>query len=190
MDKYSNFKQLQESETEGLDYAVVVTSRKGSRVAVIAPHGGKIEPRTAELAEAIAGDEFNLYCFKGTKRKRNGDLHITSHNFDEPKCLSLLETQDVVVALHGCDKKGEHVLLGGRDNKLIAELVEALKAVGISAETSGCEFTGTDAANICNRGATHAGAQFELSMSFRKGPNGQKFVEAVRDVLKNRQNAA
>lgn len=190
MDKYRNFKQLRESETEGVDYVVFFTSRKESSVAVIAPHGGKIEPRTAEFAEAIAGDDFNLYCFKGIKEKRNCDLHITSRNFDEPKCLSLLETQNVVVALHGCDRKGEHVLLGGRNNKLIAELAEALKAVGISAETSGHEFTGTDAVNICNRGATHAGAQFELSMSFRKGPNGAKFVEAVRDVLKKRQNAA
>ena len=190
MDKYRNFKKLQESETEGVDYEVVVTSRKDSRVAVIAPHGGKIEPRTAELAEAIAGEEFNLYCFKGLKKERNSDLHIISHNFDEPKCLSLLEKQDVVIALHGCDKKGERVLLGGRDKELIAELVEALKAVGIIPETSGHEFTGTDAANVCNRGAANAGAQIELSMAFRKGPNTARFVEAVRDALKKRQNAA
>jgi len=172
-----------------VDYEIVVTTRKTSRVAVIAPHGGKIEPWTAELAEAIAGDEFNIYCFRGIKKKRNGDLHIISRNFDEPKCLSFLKTQDVVVAFHGCNKKGERILLGGRDNKLIDELAEALKAVGIAAETSGHEFKGTNAANICNRGATHAGAQFELSMAFRKGPNGAKFVKAVRDVLKRRHNA-
>ena len=106
MDKYKNFKHLQESETEGVDYVIQVTHRKDSRVAVIAPHGGKIEPRTAELAEVIAGDEFNLYCFKGVRKERNCELHITSPNFDEPKCLSLLKKQDVVVALHGLRQEG------------------------------------------------------------------------------------
>ena len=37
MDKYKNFKQLQQSETEGVDYEIQVTHRKNSRVVVIAP---------------------------------------------------------------------------------------------------------------------------------------------------------
>jgi phage replication-related protein YjqB (UPF0714/DUF867 family) len=53
-------------------------------VAVIAPHGGGIEPGTSELATAIAGDDFSLYLFEGLKSAGNGELHITSTNFDEP----------------------------------------------------------------------------------------------------------
>ena len=190
MDKYRNYKELEASETEGIDYDVVVICREKSRFAVIAPHGGKIEPMTAELAKAIAGNEFNLYCFRGIKKSNNRDLHITSHNFDEPRCLSLLESQTMVVAIHGCDKQGERVLLGGRDTKLMAELAAALDGAGVRAETSGHEFAGRHPRNICNRGSTGTGVQFELSMSFRQGPNTAKFVEAIRDALRSRENKA
>lgn len=186
LDKYRSFKELQESETEGVDYSIVVRTRKDCRIAVVAPHGGGIEPRTAEFAQAIAGSEFNLYCFEGIKDDDNSDLHITSHNFDEPQCLSFLNDQDVVLTLHGCDKQGERVLLGGRDKKLIGEIAEALKSVGISAETTGHEYTGNNSQNICNLGATKAGAQIEMSMAFRKGPNAGKFIEAIRVILKRR----
>ncbi len=183
MDKYTNFGQLQALETEGNDYAILIRLREGSRTAVIAPHGGGIEPRTAELAEAIAGSEFNLYCFRGLKQSGNSVLHITSHRFDEPRCLALLANQDIVVALHGCSKVGERVLLGGRDQRLVVDLAKALEAVGIIAEVSGHEFPGQEATNVCNRSATGMGAQIEMSMSFRVGPNAEKLVKVVRDVL-------
>ena len=187
MDKYRNYKELEASEREGIDYDLVLVCREQSRFAVIAPHGGKIEPMTAELAEAIAGNDFNLYCFRGIKKSNNRDLHITSHNFDEPRCLSLLQSQTLVVAIHGCDKQGERVLLGGRDTKLMAELAGALEGVGIRTETSGHEFAGNHPRNICNRGSTGAGLQFELSMGFRRGPNTAKFVEAIRATLRSRE---
>jgi phage replication-related protein YjqB (UPF0714/DUF867 family) len=190
MDKYKCFKELQVSERLGIDYDIVSTPRKGTSVVVLAPHGGDIEPRTAELAEAIAGSEFSLYCFIGKKENDNRDLHIASHNFDEPKGLALVGAHKWVIAIHGCDKKGQRVLLGGRNQLLMAKLVEVLSAVGIDVETSGHGYTGTDPLNICNRGATKAGAQLELSMSFRRGPQVEKFVAAMRDVLSECQDSA
>ena len=46
---YKSFGELSGYETEGQDYAVRICLRNG-RVLVMAPHGGKIEPGTAEIA--------------------------------------------------------------------------------------------------------------------------------------------
>jgi phage replication-related protein YjqB (UPF0714/DUF867 family) len=159
-------------------------------VAVIAPHGGGIEPETDKIAEAIANAEFSLYCFKGLKASGNTRLHITGHNFDEPECLALLVKHQWVLAIHGCAESGERVLLGGLDNSLMTDLSEALAAAGIGAEMSGHEYAGEHPLNICNRGAPGVGAQFELSLPFRRGNRAPLFVKAVHSVLAARQFAA
>lgn len=190
MDTYRCFADLEAHEVRGKDYDLDVRRRKGARIVIIAPHSGGIEPETARIAEAIAGAEFSLYCFKGLKANGNSRLHITSHNFDEPECLALLAKHQWVLAIHGCAESGERVFLGGLDMSLIADLSTALEAAGIRAETSGHEYTGAYPRNICNRGARGAGAQFELSLPFRRSDRVPVFVKAVRSVLVERHNAA
>lgn len=190
MDTYCCFSDLATHEVRGRDYDLCIVHRDGAQVVVIAPHGGGIEPETGKIAEAIAGAEFSLYCFKGIKPKGNARLHITSHNFDEPECLSLLARHQWVLAIHGCAEDGERVFLGGRDRPLVADLSSALQSVGINGETSGHQYTGEHPRNICNRNARGAGAQFELSLPFRRGNRVPALVAAVRDVLAKRQHAA
>jgi phage replication-related protein YjqB (UPF0714/DUF867 family) len=49
-------------EKEGRDYEV--HQRKGaSGIAVIAPHGGGIEPGTMDIADSVAGEEHTFCCF-------------------------------------------------------------------------------------------------------------------------------
>jgi phage replication-related protein YjqB (UPF0714/DUF867 family) len=62
---------LAEHETLGKDYRIVVERRSDSSVAVVAPHGGSIERGTYEIARAIAGNDFSLYPFEGTKASGN-----------------------------------------------------------------------------------------------------------------------
>ena len=59
IDTYTCFADLQSHEVRGKDYGLDVRCQSGARVAVIAPHGGEIEPETAKIAEAIAGTEFS-----------------------------------------------------------------------------------------------------------------------------------
>ena len=42
-DKYGSFDELRRGEREGIDFNIHVVRRRAS-VAIIAPHGGKIEP--------------------------------------------------------------------------------------------------------------------------------------------------
>src|ERR1700751_5506986 len=90
--------------------------RPDSSVAVLAPHGGAIEAGTSEIACAVAGSEFNLYVFEGIRESGNyAALHLTSHRFDEPRCLALLSACDHVITVHGCRGEIPRVLLGGLD---------------------------------------------------------------------------
>lgn len=89
-DRYGSFSALLEHEIEGVDYRIRMEDRS-SRVAIIAPHGGLVEPATSQIALGIAADSFSFYCFEGLGADRlHHELHITSEHFDEPTALSLV----------------------------------------------------------------------------------------------------
>ncbi len=72
------------------DYQIETTAN-GSNIAVIAIHGGKIEPGTTELAYALSSyNHYNYYSYRGVKKKGNAALHIASDQFDEPAALELV----------------------------------------------------------------------------------------------------
>jgi phage replication-related protein YjqB (UPF0714/DUF867 family) len=169
-DKYSNFAELAASERAGIDYQIRVEDRR-TPIAIIAPHGGRIEPGTLEIAAAIAGDTLSFYAFEALRGAgKRGNLHITSTRFDEPHALALVGEAQKVVAIHGRADDGDPltVSVGGRDTALRDEIVAALTAAGFDAAvvTQG-SLAGRDSANICNRGATGAGVQLELSRALR-----------------------
>jgi len=177
--EYPNFAALSRAEREGEDFRIVSRSRR-SQVAVIAPHGGKIEAGTSEIAAAIAGDEFNLYCFEGCKPSGNIGLHITSANFDEPNCLALISSCDRVVTVHGCRKGKRTVFLGGRDAQLRDAIRDRLEAHGVRAAwPPNSDLQGVSPRNICNRGRSGRGAQLELSRDLRDelGRDSAKLAE-------------
>jgi phage replication-related protein YjqB (UPF0714/DUF867 family) len=197
-DKYTNFKELSENETSGIDFRISVR-RARAAYAVIAPHGGGIEPGTSEIADSIAAEEFSFYAFDGLKRSKNSDLHITSTHFDEPMCLTVIGQSDVVITIHGeASANGEGVFLGGLDDELGFVLAEVLQASGFDVRKHpDPALQGREPENVCNRGTSGKGVQFELSESVRRKMfssltrEGRKhqtsrfwdFVDALRRVL-------
>ncbi len=168
MDKYRNFNELKKHEKEGVDYAIQM--RNGmSGIAVIAPHGGGIEPGTVDVADSVAGEEHCFYCFKGIKKTGNAALHITSDKFDEPNGVRIAETADVVLAIHGCSGTGEVIFVGGNDFELRKILSDSVAQSGFVTENNPRPgLKGTKPANICNRGRTCRGGQIELSKGLRE----------------------
>src|SRR5262245_16323231 len=125
-DKYTNYKELAAAERENIDFRI--RSRLSqSRIAMVAAHGGGIEPGTSEIADALAGDDLSLYIFEGLKPDRNRDLHITSTQFDESRCLSLIATSRFVVTIHGESGSDQVVYVGGRDAHLAGAISSALR---------------------------------------------------------------
>ena len=175
MTSYTSFKTLSEREVGGQDYRIRLELRD-PRVLIMAPHGGKIESATTEVAEAIAGTEYSFYSFEGLKAGGNGVLHVESHLFDEPQALRAAEKADIVVTVHGqLDRKEEFVMVGGLDNGLRSEIGHRLEAAGFQTRPPSEGLMGTDPMNICNRGRSRQGVQLEIS---RK----------VRDVLRTDRN--
>jgi phage replication-related protein YjqB (UPF0714/DUF867 family) len=191
IDRYHSYTDLAEHEAERIDFRRTVFRRPFSAVAVIAPHAGKIESRTSEIARAIAGEDFNLYLFEGIKKHGNyAALHITSRRFDEPSCLELLSTCSFVIAIHGCVGRDERVLIGGLDLSLKDKVAAELRQAGIDVQNDGHHFQATDPNNICNRGQANKGVQLELTHAIRRSANAQRVAEAVRAALLPLQAAA
>ncbi len=196
-DKYKCFKDLAKGEIEGKDYRIHLVDRSCG-IAIIAPHGGTIEPVTSEIAASIAAEDFSLYCFEGLRRGRpHSDLHITSENFDEPKAFQLVSNSQVVIAVHGrSDSDDEETIwVGGLDTALQVKIVERLKHVGFSVEARklGQPLAGTSRANICNRGKQNAGIQFEIPRTLRNKLKVDSsalklFTDSVRDAVINYKN--
>jgi len=166
-DKYSTFSELVRSE-QAEAFRVEIQDAK-SRVAVIAPHGGGIEPGTSEVSRAIARHNFSLYLFEGMKRQANSDLHITSTKFDEPRCLALVQSVDFAVAVHGEGGDLDVAYLGGRNVEWGERLQIELHERGFRVERhSSSLLQGTDPANVCNRCASGLGLQLELGAGLRR----------------------
>ena len=143
-DTYPNFATLAQHERAGIDYAVLVR-REEPAFAIVAPHGGGIEPGTSEIADAIAVQKWSFYSFEGLKPSGNRVLHITSTRFDEPLCLVLLGDTNRVVTIHGeeSDDDGEGVFVGGMDVELGTSMGALLKAQGFNVRnTSGSQAAG------------------------------------------------
>ena len=184
-DEFLCYGDLAARYAEGVDYAVQILRREQSRVAILAPHGGRIEGRTSEVARLIAGDEHRLYLFEGLRS--TGDnfdcLHLASHRFDEPRALQLIAGCDTVIAVHGYASSGPDVLLGGLNETLKQKIAESLAENGFSCESEGHRYPGRDPRNICNRGRSGQGVQLELSDGLRKAGDRPAFAEAVRSAL-------
>jgi phage replication-related protein YjqB (UPF0714/DUF867 family) len=193
MDKYESYEELRRNEQE--DHFRIDLQVGLSGVAVMAPHGGGIEPGTTEIAKGVAGSEHTFYAFEGLKQSGNRDLHIMSTNFDEPIGIETARKAQRVVTIHGCAKKEEVVHVGGLDNDLKNKIAAYLSAAGFRVqEYPDSALQGESPNNICNQGKNRRGVQIEVSSGLRqimfeslskKGrtrtkPSYKKFISTLR----------
>jgi len=163
---YPSFAALEKKETCGVDYAIQM--RYGnSGIAVMAIHGGGIEPGTTEIADAIAGDDHTFYSFIGLKPSGNAALHISSRKFDEPIGHEIAEHARVVVSIHGCKDRKAMTYVGGRHAALKLAIKHALAEKRFPIADA-IRFPGVNPKNICNRSPHGKGLQLEISFGMRQ----------------------
>lgn len=168
------------------DYKIKIQDNHSS-VTVLAPHGGRIEPGTSEIARTLSDNRFNLYLFEGIRGSGNYKLHIPSTKFVEPQCLRLIRQSEIAVAIHGCtDREWADIYVGGL-HPLKVHLLYWLLQKGYRA-TYDMRFGGVSRKNICNRTRTGRGLQLELTKSFRKkmlrnSAQRKEFTNEIRAVL-------
>jgi phage replication-related protein YjqB (UPF0714/DUF867 family) len=166
-DRYPNMTALFAATCGDRDYRVHRRAAD-SDVAIVAPHGGCIEPGTFELADAIAARAHKFYCFEAIA----DGLHVTSHRFDDPACLALVEASDHVITVHGCQDSGAvaapdlTLSIGGRDQAFGGLIRDEIHAHGFAIGHRP-ELAGVHPLNICNRGRRGMGVQLEFTRSLR-----------------------
>ncbi len=182
-DTYFSFAELDVHETHGTDYRVRIVERPGAQVVVLAPHGGGIEIGTSPLAARIARGRHSLFLFEGLKPPwQNRGLHITSHRFDHPRCVAMVERSPVTLAVHGC--RGEsRIYVGGLDADLKGLLAHKLSGAGFPVTSHNHPYMGLNPLNICNRGSRGRGAQIELTRDLREPARRRPIARLVREAL-------
>ncbi|MFD7429061.1 poly-gamma-glutamate hydrolase family protein [Streptomyces sp. NPDC059818] len=185
-DLYANYAALAAAEVEGVGYSRTAVAPAGATWSSIAIHGGGIETGSGEMAREVAqaGARMAYYEFQGLKAFGNGDLHITSTNFDEPMATALVTATKRCLSFHGfvgTDGVPE-TALGGLDTGLVASLTASLTAAGFRVITTPSEIGGTDPANICNTTSSGAGVQLEMSRALRNSFFPGANTRPIRDA--------
>lgn len=180
---YRDFAQLRQATREGVDFRRELRLTH-SGVAHIAVHGGGIEPGTSEAADAVAAaNGQDYYAFVGLRDNDNGSMHLTSTHFDDPTCVELQRVSRRTVSYHGCVGSAPIIHLGGADSEWKQHVGQALADAGFVVDWHTTEdMNGSDRRNICNRNASAAGLQLEMSAALRASffPDGRT-KRAVRE---------
>lgn len=164
-DRYSGFAALQAAEKPGEAFRVTARDR-GAPVTVLAVHGGGIEAGTAEVARAVAQEDWNLYLLEGLLGQDDGRLHVTSKHFDDPAAVALATAAVLALSVHGSRDEGEGVCVGGSARGPRRRVAQALRAGGFSVEEPCRRLPGRSRRNIVNR-AQRGGVQLELARGLR-----------------------
>jgi len=162
------------------DFKIVIGNRESiRRCLIVAPHGGSIEPMTAEIARAVADvSARSFYLFLGRLARNNWKaLHIDSISFDEPDFEALVANTELVISFHGKRRdRSQNVYVGGRHEEgrglMIENLNAALQRFGVVAvdATTGKvaqSIAGLHPCNLTNRGRLGRGVQLEFSHGSR-----------------------
>ena len=178
--------------TEGASYRVSHdASAPDMTMAVIAPHGGKIELDTDVIALGLAAEldlphfvfiaHATTSCldkYGGVDRSNHRALHITSTHFNDPRAASLMRSVNRGVSVHGHGRANK-ICVGGATPALRTAFKTYYDANAKQHSPSGApaviatsdadcdDIAGTSPANISNRSRTGAGLQLELSSKLR-----------------------
>ncbi|MFD4569390.1 poly-gamma-glutamate hydrolase family protein [Streptomyces sp. NPDC058467] len=183
-DLYASYTALAAAETEGVAYERRSVPVTGSTWSSIAIHGGGIEPGSGEVARSVGAGLMAHYEFAGIKTVNNGDLHVTSTNFDEPIAQGIVTGSLRCLSFHGYTGTTDlaETSIGGLDTATAARVSAALTRAGFRVITAAQEINGSDPANIANKTTISAGVQVEMSNALRASffPGGD-LTRTMRD---------
>ena len=168
-DRFCTFTELSEVYEENEDWEIKKRESPNNHVLVSAIHGGGIEQVTSQLADAVAGEKYSFYTFKGKLSSGNfNNLHISSVNFDEPQALSMANEASIHISIHGAEGEKKKTLLGGLNENLRGLISDHLESSGFRVKEAPKHLDGDHPHNIVNQTKTGQGVQLELTRAQRK----------------------
>jgi len=175
---------------------------RNSDMIVVAPHGGKIEPGTEEIAGMVAHElGCSCYCFcSGHRKEERKDPggedghHIDSTEIKARHLQALVKGSDIAISIHGLsNSKSDRIEVGGTNQGLLQKIVNALNKQKCPAQlaTNG-SVEGTSAKNFINR-YKNRGVQLEIPLRPYRvhcaGEERRRLAEAVASVLRDELQA-
>ena len=138
-DAFSSMSELMENTTEGSDWQITTTDRG-----------------------------YNYYSFQGVRPTNNGELHVTSTNYDEPIIQHMQSTANRTVTIHGALGTEPVTYIGGKDQSLISRAEDELSKAGFEVQESPNHLSGNSDNNIVNKNKRGEGVQLELTTAMRQ----------------------
>lgn len=150
VDRFKSMTDLMSQTIEGVDWEILTKEAEKSTI-ITAVHGGAIERGTTELALLMSErGEYDLYTFKGVRRNKNNELHVTSRHFDEPKLLHMVKNNQRAISIHGCMGQQPEVYIGGRDEGLIERIKVQLTQMNVVVKDAPSHISGKHTDNFVN----------------------------------------
>lgn len=162
---FRDFSELVLKCVKGIDYEVVVVDRSAD-VTISAIHGGNIEPLTGALAQAVAGEQHNLYVLQGLGPRAPQELRVPPSRFDDMRLRTLLKRSQVAISIDGVAGQEQVIHLGGKNRRLKRLLETQLGAMGLVVRGPFGPGAAHDPTLFYNL-AEEGGVQIELSSALR-----------------------
>lgn len=185
------YSTLCQEGTSGSYHVIVDGAAPDMTMAVIAPHGGKIEANTDVIALGLASElglpSYALIAhatsscldkYGGPDRSNHRALHITSVHFNDSRAESVMRSVNRGLAIHGHGRANK-ICIGGAtpalrnafksyyDSYTRQYSSSGTRAVIATSDADCTGITGTASSNISNRSSSGAGLQLEMSGTFR-----------------------
>lgn len=182
-DKYQSMTQLESETVEGVDWKKD-TRDNGTKVLIVAPHGGSIEQGTTEATKALAKKgNYDYFSFEAIRPKNNTELHVTSTHYDDPTLNQMIQNRTATISIHGAAGTDQIIYLGGPPSTLRDEMETQLKSSGFTVMAPLDYIGGVKKNNFINREENNTGVQLELTTALRKA-----FFNNGDTSTKNRSN--
>ncbi|WP_347132019.1 poly-gamma-glutamate hydrolase family protein [Staphylococcus capitis] len=182
-DKYQSMTQLESETVEGVDWKKD-TRDNGTKVLIVAPHGGNIEQGTTEATKALAKKgNYDYFSFEAIRPKNNTELHVTSTHYDDPTLNQMIQNRTATISIHGAAGTDQIIYLGGPPSTLRDEMETQLKSSGFTVMAPLDYIGGVKKNNFINREENNTGVQLELTTALRKA-----FFNNGDTSTKNRSN--
>lgn len=167
-DKYQSMTQLESETVEGVDWKKD-TRDNGTKVLIVAPHGGNIEQGTTEATKALAQKgNYDYFSFEAIRPKNNTELHVTSTHYDDPTLNQMIKNRTATISIHGAAGTNQIIYLGGPRSTLRDEMETQLKSSGFTVMVPPDYIGGVKKNNFINREENNTGVQLELTTALRK----------------------
>jgi phage replication-related protein YjqB (UPF0714/DUF867 family) len=162
---YRDFSELVLNTIKDKDYCFVILDR-GADVTVAAIHGGSTEPLTSELAAAIAGDDCNLYDFRGLDVQDATLLRVLPARFNDMRLQNLMKRARLGLSILGVDGAEAVAHVGGRSQLLKRTLAVRLQEAGFEVRGPSGPGAAHDPSRFYNL-PSEGGVQLELTRALR-----------------------